>query len=361
MLERSTVLLRAVGCLLALVATGCGGSAALRAAEKGDLEAVRRALPAENSAAIEMSEARNIAHAVLLREIRDARGEAGVQKLRELSSCAEAMDDDLDTRSDKLDEVAAVAGLLRFQARLIDHDELVEHAREALSRQGTPTIWRAVLARGLVTPEHAVERRALFTDNDELVRLAAIQAAFDAFDVSDLEPLLEAGRLDPYPPARLAAIEAAGSIGGERAVFALRDQFVQANEDEQLAIVGAWSSPRSLDAGGRPELVRTAETSRGLWRSQQPPCFCVEAATVPNKAQASSRAPSTQGQRASDFSQFKQRCSTTRGFEKRCSTHKRIPTRTSRSQRSAARLRCTRRKETRLHRRCEPRSSRSFW
>jgi hypothetical protein len=114
-----------------------------------------------------------------------------------------------------------------------------------------------------VTPEDASKRRSLFSNGDESVRLAALRASFDAFDPSDLEALLEAARLDPHPPARGIAIDAIGNIGGERAVLALKDLFVQAGEDERFGIVGAWSSPRSFEAGGRGALVHVAESEHG--------------------------------------------------------------------------------------------------
>jgi hypothetical protein len=250
--------------LFVLSMSGCGGGPALRAAEQGDLAGVRRVLATDSAAAaIDADEARGIAHAVLRREIEGAKGDDGVKKLRELPSCAVALRDALEARGASRDEVAAVATLMRFDARAIDQEALGELARAALASPGASSAWRALEARSLVMPEDAVRRRSLFLDGDQAVRVGALEASFDATDASDVEGLLEAARLDPYPEARTAAISAVGNIGGERVVHALSDMFVLADEDERLTIIGAWASPRAIGVGGRDKLVRIAETETG--------------------------------------------------------------------------------------------------
>ena len=247
-----------------LFTMGCGGGPALRAAEQGDLAGVRRVLANDAAAsAVDEGEARDIAHAVLRREVEKAKGDEGVKKLRELPSCAVALQDALEARSASRDEVAAIATLMRFNARTLDHDGLAEAARAALAMPGASSAWRAVEARSLVEPEDGVRRRSLYLDGDQAVRLGALEASFDALDPSDVEGLLEAARLDPYPEARAAAISAAGNLGGERVVHALGDMFVQAGEDERLTIIGAWASPRALGVGGRDKLIRVSETESG--------------------------------------------------------------------------------------------------
>jgi hypothetical protein len=250
--------------LFVLYMSGCGGGPALRAAEQGDLAGVRRVLATDAAAtSVDADEARDIAHAVLRREIEGAKGDDGVKKLRELPSCAVALRDALEARGASRDEVAAVATLMRFDARTIDHDDLGDVARAALASPGASSAWRAVEARSLVTPRDGVRRRSLFLDGDQAVRVGALEASFDATDASDVEGLLEAARLDPYPEARTAAISAVGNIGGERVVRALGDMFVLAGEDERLTIIGAWASPRAIVVGGRDKLVRIAETEVG--------------------------------------------------------------------------------------------------
>ncbi|MBK9265968.1 MAG: hypothetical protein IPM54_40060 [Polyangiaceae bacterium] len=242
----------ALASLFVLLASGCGGGPALRAAEQGDLAGVRRVLGSDAAAAaIDADEAWDIAHAVLSREVESAKGDDGVKKLRELPSCAAQLQDALEARGAARDEVAAVATLMRFDTRAIDHEDLGEAARTALAVPGASPAWRAVEARSLVAPEDAVRRRGLFLDGDQAVRVGALEASFDAVDAADIEGLLEAARLDPYPAARTVAISAAGNVGGERVVHALGDLFVQAGEDERLTIIGAWASPRAIGVGGR--------------------------------------------------------------------------------------------------------------
>jgi hypothetical protein len=250
--------------LFVLFISGCGGGPALRAAEQGDLAGVRRVLATESAvAAVDADEAHDIARAVLRPQIEKAKGDEGVKKLRELSSCASGLRDALEARGAARDEVAAVATLLRFESQAIDHDTLGEVARAALASPGASSAWRALDARSLVTAEDGVRRRSLFLDGDQAVRVGALNASFEALDASDVEGLLEAARLDPYPEARAAAISAVGNIGGERIVNTLNDMFVLADEDERLTIIGAWASPRSIGVGGRDKLIRIAETESG--------------------------------------------------------------------------------------------------
>jgi hypothetical protein len=252
---------RAFSCALVLAAAGCGTGPALRAAERGDLAAVRRTL---TSGGVDADEARDIARAVLRREVAGASGDAGIRRLRELPMCAEALDDALEERASRRDAVAATATILRFDAGLIDRDELGETARAALAAAGSvSSSWRAVAARGLVAKVDGPERRKLMVDPDQEVRLAALRASSTAVDPADVEALLEAARLDPNPTARSVAIDAAGNIGGARVVLALKDLFAQGGEDERLSIVGAWASPNAFTAGGRAQLVRTAESGSG--------------------------------------------------------------------------------------------------
>lgn len=200
---------------------------------------------------------------MLRRDVEKAKGDEGVKKLRELPSCAARLRDALESRSANHDEVAAVATLLRFDSGTLDHDGLADAARTALGLPNASSAWRAVEARSLIGQTDGARRRSLLLDGDQAVRLAALEASRDANDSSDLEGLLEAARLDPYPAARAAAISAAGNLGGERVVHTLGDMFVQASEDERLAIIGAWASPRGIFAGGRDKLVRVVETEQG--------------------------------------------------------------------------------------------------
>jgi HEAT repeat protein len=98
------------------------------------------------------------------------------------------------------------------------------------------------------------------------VRREAIHAAAEALDADDLEPLLEAARLDPDSLNRSLAARAAGGIGGSRAVQALWDRWARAEEDQRIGIVDAWSAPNAFRAGGQDKLMRVVESTVGLPR-----------------------------------------------------------------------------------------------
>jgi hypothetical protein len=78
-----------------------------------------------------------------------------------------------------------------------------------------------------------------------------------------MEALLEAAASDPYPAAREEAILAAGVLGGERIVNALRDLWPRADGETRGAIVKAWGSGKSLASGGRRQLGWVVETQSG--------------------------------------------------------------------------------------------------
>jgi HEAT repeat protein len=101
-------------------------------------------------------------------------------------------------------------------------------------------------------------------DPDERARRAALQASFESGDSADLPELLEAARLDPDPLARSLAIRASGALGGRHALLALDDLWPRAAEPARLAIVDAWSMPRTFAVGGRQRLITTAESLAGL-------------------------------------------------------------------------------------------------
>jgi HEAT repeat protein len=115
-----------------------------------------------------------------------------------------------------------------------------------------------------VAANRFAQRRRYFADPDQRVRRAAFEAALDAPGTLDLEPLIEAARLDPDPFAQSLAVRAVGAVGGTRAVLALRDLWERADEDRRLTIIEAWRKPRTYRAGGRDALLKTAESRRGL-------------------------------------------------------------------------------------------------
>ncbi len=236
--------------------SGCAVSAAVQAASDRDYKALGGALDAEKrSGDLDEAEARDVAEALAEAEIAAAKGKDGEASLRRFSGCASEIEGALSDKSEGEDDLAAAAADMLLSAGLVDEDEYVDFALENDARPA----FRALGARGLVDDDQVELRRKLFLDLDERVRTAALRAALSAVAPEDREALLEAARLDPNRDARSAAARALGRIGGADAVRALTDLWMRADGRLRDAIVDAWVSPASFQAGGREELVRAAE------------------------------------------------------------------------------------------------------
>ncbi len=151
--------------------------------------------------------------------------------------------------------------MVRLEAGLSPREDFVHWATEAPG--GPRAAFRPVGARALSGADDGELRRKLFLDGDQAVRLAALRAAERAASASDTDAVLEAARVDPFPMARTLAVRAAGAIGGERVVLALKDLWSTADPTLRQAIADAWGTPASLDAGGRRELSWAADTQGG--------------------------------------------------------------------------------------------------
>lgn len=250
---------------------GCAASPAIRAAEDGNLPELKRAIAEEvRRGELDDGEARRIARAVASAEVESAAGPVGADRIRELLPCAKEIEDALEQRAEATDEVAAVAALGLLEEGLASPEDMGPRALSMASGSGSgragdtgAAAWRAVRARSLTMPGDAKERRKLMLDGDEGVRVAALRAAVDAADPSDTDALIEAARVDPNQLARTLAIRALGAIGGERVVLALKDIWALADEPRRQVITIAWAAPRAIEAGGRRELLLSAETQKG--------------------------------------------------------------------------------------------------
>jgi len=261
---------RSLLALFLLVATGCGASAVMEAADAGDMKAFRARLTERlKEGEVDADEARDIAGRILGRQIEGAQGPVGRQELDSLEECAPLVEASLSRRAAHNDELGAVAALIRVHAGLV---EPMTYAPQ-LSR--SEPLWRAAAARSLTMPappaaeadgEEAARllragtwRRQLMVDPFRDVRLAALQAAVDAADPNDGAAVLEAARLDPHPPVKLTAIEAAGAIGTRQTVLGLADLWPTAGEKARVAIVGAWAraARKGQSVAGCADLGRT--------------------------------------------------------------------------------------------------------
>lgn len=245
--------------LLAVAACGAGGGA-VHAALHDDLTTLRRSLGEEQRAGkLDSARVQRIAEAVASREVYAGVGPAASRRVRRLRGCAAPLYSALAARAERNDEVGAEATLVLLAAGRVEPKELVRRYDSADSGA-----WRAVAARASTAPDRFTARRRYFVDPDERVRRAALEAAIEAPASLDLEVLAESARLDPDPMSQSLAVRAMGALGGERAVRLLADAWERGAEELRLSIVEAYGARRSFQAGGRDQLLRIAESGRGL-------------------------------------------------------------------------------------------------
>jgi len=245
------------GLLLApLLLAACGPKPPVRTALQGDLASLKRdILSAQQEKRLTPSLAVHLAQAVGEREVMSAEGNFGAQRVRSLRGCARPLRSVMEKRANGDDDVSAELSLILLEGHALDRVTLVN--RYAASQSAG---FRAVAARAAIRPIDTDLRKRFFGDGDERVRRAAFAAAYDARDPGELEALLEAARVDPDPQSQSLAARAAGSIGGERAVLALKDLWAQGDDARRIAIVDAWSERASLVSGGARELSVVSDT-----------------------------------------------------------------------------------------------------
>jgi hypothetical protein len=225
----------------------------------GNLTALQAEIQeARRAGRLDRSSVEELARAVAGREVRSAKGEPAVRRLRTVRACAAPLYPVLEDRSSHPDDAGAEAALILLESNRILPAHAVEEYAESASGS-----WRAVAARAAVEPKYALLRRGYIRDPDERVRRAALHAALIARDPKDLGELLEAARLDPDPLSRSLATRAVGGIGGQEAVLRLKDRWTRADDDVRAVIIEAWSMPAAFNAGGEAEIVRVAETDTG--------------------------------------------------------------------------------------------------
>jgi hypothetical protein len=246
--------------LFALLVSACASGGAVDAALHSDLSTLRQSIGEERrKGKLDQDRVASIAQAVAAREVYASTGPGASSRIRGLRSCSRPLLSVLSARAERPDDVGAEATLVLLAAGRVSGPALLK--RHAESDSGA---WRAVAARAATDPEHFRLRRRFYADPDERVRRAALEAARESPASLDLDALLEAARLDPDPMSQSLAVRAIGALGGEASVRALVDLWERAEEDTRLAIIEAWSFERSSKVGGRAELLRIAETGRGL-------------------------------------------------------------------------------------------------
>ena len=235
-----------------LACAGCASSPAMRAADRGDVAALRQEIAARHrQGKITNGEAVDLARAVARHEILGAApkpADAG-KRVREVAACASELDGVLEDRMETHDEAGAAAALERLDAGNLDASDVRRFASDKNDA------WRAVGTRGLVkTPEDRSARQHALLDGSPLVRRAAARAASEAKDEADVDALAEAARLDPELIVRTEAVRALGAIGGAAVARKLDDLWTNGDDGIRQDIAAAWTEPKTFDAGGREAL-----------------------------------------------------------------------------------------------------------
>jgi len=252
--------LGALSCWVALLTAACSMPPYVKTAYVGDLATLKREIhSAEAAHSLDRAKVIALAEAVARRELASARGDEALERIREARPCLDAVEPVLRDRANSADDAGGESLLALVEAGKVSRGSLVE--KYGASPLGA---FRAVAARVTGDRAHEKQRRSYYVDPDERVRRAAFRAAFDAKDPTDLDALLEAGRLDPDPRSRSLAVRAVGAVGGARASLGLTDLFPSADAAVRLSIVEAWGMPRVLALGGREELLRLAEARNSL-------------------------------------------------------------------------------------------------
>jgi hypothetical protein len=241
-----------LACVFALLSPAACTSAPARAALQGDLPALKAAI---ERAAIEQdkqdkigpSGLKELAGAVLQRELSSL--SASADTFPDLAACARHLRPALEGVAKGSSEYSAPAALA-----LID-------AGFSAPRVTARATGQAVRARQAVGVRAGARRRAFMLHPEPSVRVGALSAALAGADPADTAALSEAARLDPDPAARALAIRALGRIGGDAALLALVDAYVDAAPPDRREIVLAWSTPASFGAGGQQHLEDLAQGS----------------------------------------------------------------------------------------------------
>lgn len=190
---------------------GCAGSPVLRAAESGDRTTMQKELGARQKAgSLGNDEARDLAIAVMRRDLQEAKGDDVPKRIREARACMPDLTSILEKKMSTHDAGGAEAALVLFEDGKLDGSD----AREYMD--APEEAWRAVGAGALVRDVDGPRRRQAIVDPSPRVRKAAISASALAGDQGDANVLFETARVDPDPFVRTYALRALALLGGER-------------------------------------------------------------------------------------------------------------------------------------------------
>ena len=239
--------------LSVLVVAGCASSSA-KVALQADLGSLQtQVAQAESRGELGRSSVRELAGAVLERELSSLR--EPLDEFPEVAACARGVRSVLAEVARGSDEPAAFASLALLDAGL-------DAPRHDASQSGESALL-PVTARRALGSRAGAQRRALMLHGDADVRRAALEAAELSLDPADARALIEVARLDPDERSRESALSALGGIGGEAVVVGLADLWPAASPEQRLGIVRAWAMPASFASGGEQQLLHSAELGSG--------------------------------------------------------------------------------------------------
>jgi hypothetical protein len=238
--------------------TACPKAGALMAAENGDLPTLSTKIDSgERTASLHLAEVADLARATASREVALGKGDAAVQRVREVRACAPELRDALLARAKRHEDAGAESALALLDAGLFD-------AGDARRFVASPEdAWRAVGVRGLTRSGDANARRRALVDPSPQVRRGALRAMEAGLDISDLTPVFEAARVDPDAMVRTDAVRLlvrfgrlAGDAGrtAENVTRLLRDLYPTADDPLREDIGAAWAAPEEFAHGGREAL-----------------------------------------------------------------------------------------------------------
>lgn len=215
---------------LAPLATGCASSA-VRHAERGDIPALRAEIDRQHRVgALTNGEARDIAKALLERDVSglvDGRDDA---KVRELRACAQDLDSALEKRENKHDGLGAEIARVRVEEGLFEPSDTRRY------RDDPSPAYRAIAQRGLTAADDAEARIQALLLREVVARQMASLAAGDGATLGELDALFEAARLDPDDGVRHLALRAAVDAVARRKKDVFSGLVDSADEDERRSL-----------------------------------------------------------------------------------------------------------------------------
>lgn len=218
---------------MALASLGCA-PVSVRHAEAGDLGALRAELADKHRrGALTNGEARDVAKALLAREVEGLAPPAGVGKVESLRMCASELAGPLERRAARRDDVGAAAARLLLEAGLMSPG-----AAGAFASAPEPA-YRALASRALVDEDDAAARQAALLAPAAVTRELAALAAGEGAVLAELDSLFEAARVDPVPSVRHLALRAAMDTVARRHRLALDGREAGASATERAATEAA--------------------------------------------------------------------------------------------------------------------------